>query len=62
MSNYDGIRITPRTTNYIVVIDEQFYYYDCTFTLRGPYETNELATEALKLAWEKYNEQVQQEG
>ena len=53
MVNYDGVRIVPRSTNYVIEVNERWYYYDRILTLRGHFETKEEAVEALRKEWGK---------
>lgn len=52
MSNYNGIRINKRTNAYVLNVGNKHYYYDKNSTLRGPYDTREDATTALRKAYD----------
>lgn len=56
--NYNGVRIRPRISNrFVMRVGSKYYYLDIISTLRGPYDTEELArTGLLKYYNEKRKE------
>ena len=58
MTNYDGIRIILRNKKkYVIEVNDKWYFYDRTLSLRGSFETEEEATIALKKEWEDYRDE-----
>ena len=55
MTNYNGVKVFARHDRYVVKSHDQWYYFDAEGKLVGPYETMELALQALRTAWEQYD-------
>lgn len=53
MTDYSGIRVIPRKPgNYVIAVDDKYYFWDKTSTLVGTFDTPQQATSALKLNYE----------
>jgi len=57
VANYDGIRVIPRSEHkYVVEVGGRWYYYDRSYMIRGPFDTEEETIAALRREWEQYTD------